>query len=106
MRQCRDWNVKRRIEWPAQRLFRQFHFRLAERRAVRFKSILRVWRAVADMRADENQRRTILLGLRCTDRTINRAQVVSVLNRLGVPAIRFEAPGPIFREGRSVRRKA
>ena len=99
MRECFVWNVERRIEWPAQRLFRQFHFFLAERRAVRFKSVLLVRRAIADMRTHENQRGTFPLGLRRTQRAVNRFKIVSILNRLRVPAIRFETPGTIFREG-------
>ncbi len=72
MRQCFLWSVERRIDWPAQRLFRQLHFFLAERRAVSLKSVLLVRRAVAYMRAHENQRRAFLLRLRSTQCALYR----------------------------------
>ena len=51
------------------------------------------------MRAHENQRGTFLLGLRGTQRAVNRCKIVPILNRLRVPAVRFETQGSIFREG-------
>ncbi len=51
------------------------------------------------MRAHENQRGTFPLGLRCPQCAVNRCKIVSILNGLRVPAIRFEALGAIFREG-------
>ena len=51
------------------------------------------------MRAHENQRGTFPLGLRHSQRAVNRCKIVSILHGLRVPAIRFETQGTIFREG-------
>jgi hypothetical protein len=51
------------------------------------------------MRTHEDQRGTFHLGLRRTQRAVNRFEIVSILNRLRVPAIRFETPDTVFRKG-------
>jgi len=48
-------NIKCRLLRPAEIAFGQPHFFCPERRTVCFKSILLVWRAVAEMRAHQNQ---------------------------------------------------
>src|ERR1022692_1284364 len=50
------------------------------------------------MRPHENQRRTFRLGLSRLYCAVNGFKVVSILNGMRVPAIRFETPGTILRE--------
>src|ERR1051326_7565727 len=50
------------------------------------------------MRAYQNQRRTLLLAFRRTQRAFNRRQIIPILNCLSVPSVRFETQGTIFRE--------
>src|SRR5207237_812489 len=56
-----------RVRVPAERLFRRAHLVLAERRAVRLRSVDRVRCAEADVRADDDERRSLQLRLRGLD---------------------------------------
>jgi len=53
----------------------------------------------SDQVADSLLALRLPLGLRRTQRAVDRIQIVSILHRLRVPAIRFETPGTSFREG-------
>jgi hypothetical protein len=58
--ECLVGNVKRAILRPSERVLRQPHFFNAERLTVRMPCVLSVWAAIPDMRARDDERRTIL----------------------------------------------
>ena len=89
-----DVEVLVRVE--PERLLRGPHLVLAERRAVRLRRVDRVRRAVGDVAAHDHERRPLLLGLRRADRALERGDVLGVLDRLHVPALRLEALGLVL----------
>ena len=58
-----------------------------------------VRRAERDVRADDDQRRPLRLGLRVRDRLAQRVEVVRVVDVLHVPALRLEARAAVLGEG-------
>ena len=75
---------------PAERLLGRAHLVLAERRAVRLRRVLGVGRGIRDVRAHDDQRGALRLGLRGRDRRAQRVEVVHVGDVLDVPAVRLE----------------
>ncbi|MNS69008.1 hypothetical protein D3C71_1533650 [compost metagenome] len=83
-------DLKGRV-FPAQFLSRQGHFLFAQRRAVRFFFTRFVWRAEANHRATDNQRRFVRHALRFENRFFYRFRVVAVDFMYHVPVVGFEA---------------
>ena len=71
---------------PAVRFLGEPDLFLAERRAVRGGRVLLVGGAVADVGADDDQRRAVLHAPRAFDRRVERRQVVRVSDGLYVPS--------------------
>ena len=71
-------NQERRLGRPAEVLLGQAHFVDAERRAVRLEAVLLVRRAVADVRAHQDQRRPRRFRARSLQRGVDRGEVVAV----------------------------
>ena len=90
-------NQKLGLERPAEALLRLPNAFDAERRAVRLEAVL-FGRAVAEVRAHEDQRGPRRLGPRGIECRIDRGHVVAVGNRDRLPSVRLEAPGAVFRE--------
>ena len=83
-RKCASAGVgdqERRLDRPAEVLLGQPHFVDAERRAVRLEAVLLVRRAVAEVRAHEDQRRPRRLRARGLQRRVDRGEVVAVVDR-------------------------
>ncbi len=75
-----------RVRIPAERLLRLPHLLVGHRVAVGVPGA-RARRAVADHRAQADQRRPRLLGHAGADRSLDRVEVVAVLDRERVPAV-------------------
>ena len=99
MRARQFWNIKGRLDRPAQILFGQPHFICAKRRSMRFKTVLLVGRTIADVGARQDQRRTPGFGAGGAQRAVDGRDVVAVGNRLDMPAIGFKAARAILGEG-------
>ena len=84
-------DVEPPVRIPAERLLRRAHLVLAERSAVRLRSVDCVRRAVRDVRADDDRATDASLSLRARDRGTQRIEVVGVVDVLDVPALRLEA---------------
>ncbi len=83
-------NVERAIRVPAVGLLGQADLLGSQRRAMCLLAVLLVRAPEADMRADGDQARSAVRA-GALDRGFDRAQVVAILDPLGVPAIRLEA---------------
>ena len=66
---------------------------------MRFRGVLLVWTAPADVSADNDQRRPLGDALRVRDRRIDRVEIVAVGDVLDMPAVGFEALRRVVREG-------
>ncbi len=76
-----------RVFRPAVILFHQLDFRFAEGFAVRFIGILLVWRAVADVRIHNQQRRAVAGLQECLVAARQLQQIVGIGHARDVPAI-------------------
>ncbi len=84
-----------RVLGPAVEALRAFDLVLAERLAMRLRGVLLVGRAVADVRADADERWP-RVGLRRGERAVDGVEVVGVLDGLRVPAVGFVAPAHVL----------
>ena len=66
---------------------------------MRFGGVVLVRTAVANVRANNDQRRPGRLGFRGIDRAIERGEIVYVRDVLNVPAVRLEARSRLVTEG-------
>jgi hypothetical protein len=87
--ECLIRDVERAVLGPSERALRQAHFFSAERLSVRMPCVLLVRAAIPDMRARDDQRRTILDASRDGQRGTHGSRILTV-DPLNVPAIRFE----------------
>src|SRR6266478_1406260 len=100
-------NQKWRLKRPAELLLRPLYFLQTQRRAVGLEGILLTGRSVTDVRAQQNERRPRGLAAGRAQCSVDGFEIVSILHRLRMPAIRLEAFCAIFREreiGRSSER--
>ena len=95
---------ERRVGVEAHRLLRGPDLGLAERRPVRLRGVDRVRRGIRDVRAQHDQRGTVLLGLRCGEGTEQRVEILGVVDVLDVPAVRLEALALVLGRERERRR--
>ena len=76
---------KCRFQRPAQILLGQFHFLDAQGRAMRFRRVVLVGAAVADVGANHNDGRPPALRLGGANRRIDGTQIVAIRNLLDEP---------------------
>ncbi|MET3215893.1 UNVERIFIED_ORG: hypothetical protein ABIC48_003662 [Burkholderia territorii] len=101
MRERRCGDMKRGVGRPPEVVLGQAHLGVAERRSVRLVGVLPVGRAITEMRAHEDQRRTQQLGTCVGQRRVDCGQIVAVVDRFGMPAVGVEPLRAIFGEGDS-----
>src|SRR5665213_957252 len=66
---------------------------------MRFKAVLLVGRAIANMGPRQDQGGALRFSARRAQRRVDRRKIVAVRNRLDVPAIGLKAECPILGEG-------
>ncbi len=98
MRQRRRRQQEVGFDRPAQLLLGLPDVLDAQRRTVRLEGVL-LGRAVADMRAHQDQRRSRGVGAGCVQRGVDRRQVVAIGHVDGLPAVGLEALRAVLREG-------
>ncbi len=89
---------------PAQHLLRRPNLVLPEWRSVRLRRVLRVRCRVADVAANDDQRRPPALGVRRVERGVERDVVVHISDVDDVPAVGLEALGLVLVIERESRR--
>jgi len=91
-----------RVGIEAQHLLRRTDLVFAERRPVRLGRVDGVRRRVGDVRAQDDDRGALRLGLRRVERRVDRLEVLRVVQMLDVPALRLEARTAVLgeRDGR------
>ena len=92
-------NVERLLARPPIGLLGELDLLLAERRAVRGRGVLLVRAAIADVGADDDQRRPVLDRDRLAQRAFERVERDLLLEVLHVPAVRLEPPARVLGEG-------
>src|SRR5437870_3028095 len=100
MRQGTLWHQEFGLLGPAIDLLGAPHLLLPERGTVCLWGILELWRTVANMRAHNNQRRSLLFLLGMAQCRAQRLQVVGLLaNVLHMPVITGKTLGHVIRIG-------
>ena len=91
-------NQELRIRRPAVCHLGQAYFFFAQRFAVRFLGVLPVGRAPADMRVDDDQRRTRHFALRRADGDVDQIQIIYVADVQHIPVPAAEARSHVIGE--------
>ena len=92
-------DVEGGLERPSQSLFCEFHFLFAEGRAVGFKGVLFMGRAIAEVGPHHDDGRPFGIFPGGTKGLLDCTQVVAVIDRLDVPAVGLEPFRAVLSKG-------